>query len=57
MSRGLPQTILHPFEADGCVMKLLYQTHSPYARKVLVAAHETGLAGQLEVIHQPNQAE
>lgn len=32
-------------------MKLLYQTHSPYARKVLVAAHETGLAGQLEVIH------
>ncbi|MBT2117644.1 glutathione S-transferase family protein [Dyella sp. LX-66] len=32
-------------------MKLLYQTHSPYARKVLVAAHETELAGQLEVIH------
>ena len=32
-------------------MKLLYQTHSPYARKVLVAAHETGLAGQLDVIH------
>lgn len=32
-------------------MKLFYQTHSPYARKVLVAAHETGLAGQLEVIH------
>ena len=33
-------------------MKLLYQTHSPYARKVLVFAHETGLAGNLEVIHQ-----
>ena len=32
-------------------MKLLYQTHSPYARKVLVAAHETGLADRLEVIH------
>ncbi len=32
-------------------MKLLYQTHSPYARKVLVAAHEAGLVGQLEVIH------
>lgn len=33
-------------------MKLLYQTHSPYARKVLVAAHEAGLADRLEVIHQ-----
>jgi len=33
-------------------MKLLYQTHSPYARKVLVFAHEIGLAGQIEVIHQ-----
>src|SRR5688572_8636613 len=32
-------------------MKLLYQTHSPYARKVLVFAHETGLAGHLEVVH------
>lgn len=32
-------------------MKLLYQTHSPYARKVLVAAHELGLADRLEVIH------
>ena len=32
-------------------MKLLYQTHSPYARKALVAAHETGLAERLEVIH------
>jgi glutathione S-transferase len=32
-------------------MKLLYQTHSPYARKVLVAAHELGLAPALEVIH------
>jgi glutathione S-transferase len=32
-------------------LKLLYRTHSPYARKVLVAAHEMGLAGSLEVIH------
>ncbi len=33
-------------------MKLLYQTHSPYARKVLVFAHEVGLASHIEVIHQ-----
>jgi glutathione S-transferase len=33
-------------------MKLLYQTHSPYARKVLVFAHEIGLAPQLQVVHQ-----
>ncbi len=33
-------------------MKLLYQTHSPFARKVLVFAHEAGLAERLEVIHQ-----
>lgn len=33
-------------------MKLLYQTHSPYARKVLVFAHEAGLAGQIEVEHK-----
>ena len=32
-------------------MKLLYQTHSPYARKALVFAHEVGLAGRIEVIH------
>lgn len=32
-------------------MKLLYQTHSPYARKTLVFAHETGLAQQVEVVH------
>jgi glutathione S-transferase len=32
-------------------MKLLYQTHSPYARKVLVAAHEMGIAHDIEVIH------
>ncbi|HEY2624776.1 MAG TPA: glutathione S-transferase N-terminal domain-containing protein [Dyella sp.] len=32
-------------------MKLLYQTHSPYARKVLVMAYEVGLADRLEVIH------
>src|SRR5689334_7923980 len=33
-------------------MKLLYQTHSPYARKVLVMAHEVGLASRLDVIHE-----
>jgi glutathione S-transferase len=32
-------------------MKLYYQTHSPYARKVLIFAHEAGIASQLEVIH------
>lgn len=33
-------------------MKLLYQTHSPYARKTLVFAHEAGIADRIEVIHQ-----
>jgi len=33
-------------------MKLWYQTHSPYARKALVFAHEAGLADMLEVVHQ-----
>jgi glutathione S-transferase len=32
-------------------MKLLYQTHSPYARKALVFAHEAGLAPRIEVVH------
>jgi len=32
-------------------MKLLYQTHSPYARKALVFAHEVGIADRLEVVH------
>jgi glutathione S-transferase len=32
-------------------MKLLYQTHSPYARKVLVFAHEAGLAARIQVVH------
>jgi glutathione S-transferase len=32
-------------------MKLLYQTHSPYARKALVFAHEAGLAPSIEVEH------
>jgi glutathione S-transferase len=32
-------------------MKLLYQTHSPYARKVLVMAHELFIAARLEIIH------
>lgn len=33
-------------------MKLHYQSHSPYARKVLVFAHEAGLADRLELIQQ-----
>jgi glutathione S-transferase len=32
-------------------MKLLYQTHSPYARKALVFAHEVGIAGRIQVVH------
>lgn len=32
-------------------MKLLYQTHSPYARKALVFIHEAGLAPHIEVVH------
>ena len=32
-------------------MKLLYQTHSPYARKVLVAIHELGMADRVEIVH------
>jgi glutathione S-transferase len=32
-------------------MKLLYQTHSPTARKVLVFAYEVGIAGRIEVVH------
>ncbi|KRE12037.1 glutathione S-transferase [Bosea sp. Root381] len=32
-------------------MTLLYQSHSPYARKVLVCAHELGLAERLDVVH------
>jgi len=31
--------------------KLLYQTHSPFARKVLVFAIEAGLRDQIDVIH------
>jgi glutathione S-transferase len=37
--------------AHDLQMKLLYQTHSPYARKVLVFAHEVGLAMRIEVVH------
>ena len=32
-------------------MILYYQTHSPFARKALVFAHEIGIAARLEVIH------
>lgn len=32
-------------------MKLLHQTHSPYARKVLVFLHEAGLAARVSVEH------
>src|SRR5262249_54070179 len=43
-----------PFRAQpkrSVHMKLLYQTHSPYARKTLVFAHEVGIAQQVEVVH------
>jgi glutathione S-transferase len=33
------------------MMKLYYQTHSPFARKALVFAHEAGLAERITVIH------
>ena len=33
-------------------MKLLYSPASPYVRKVLVAAHEVGLAGEIELAPQ-----
>jgi glutathione S-transferase len=32
-------------------MELLYQTHSPPARKVLVFAHEAGIAERIRVVH------
>ncbi|MGO1072037.1 glutathione S-transferase family protein [Lysobacter sp. CA199] len=32
-------------------MQLLYQTHSPFARKALVFAHEVGLADRIDVVH------
>lgn len=32
-------------------LTLLYQTHSPFARKVLVFAHEAGLADRIQVVH------
>lgn len=33
-------------------MELLYQTHSPYARKTLVFAHEVGLQERVRASHQ-----
>lgn len=33
-------------------MNLLYQNHSPYARKTLVFAHEIGIVDQLTIVHQ-----
>lgn len=38
--------------SSGARATLFYQTHSPYARKVLVFAHEAGLADGLDVVHQ-----
>jgi glutathione S-transferase len=32
-------------------MKLLYQTHSPTARKCLVFAYEVGIAERIKVVH------
>ena len=36
--------------SDG--MLLIYQTHSPFARKVLVFAHEVGLSDRMRIQHQ-----
>jgi glutathione S-transferase len=36
----------------GARMTLYYQTHSPYARKALVFAHEVGLADRIDVVHE-----
>src|SRR5207249_12252311 len=46
-----PGSAGNPSIGGGPAMKLLYQTHSPYARQVLVLAYETGLADRLAVIH------
>src|SRR5687768_10637391 len=56
LTRGLERAdtnakVNSPNEAPTLSMKLLYQTHSPYARKALVFAHEAGLADRIEVIH------
>jgi glutathione S-transferase len=37
--------------SGGTFMKLLYQTHSPTARKCLVLSHEVGIAERIEVVH------
>lgn len=51
-ARGCALNILaHVTAAVNRPMKLLYQTHSPYARKALVLAHEAGLADRIEVVH------
>ncbi len=41
-----------PDGAVGARMVLTYQTHSPYARKALVFAHELGIADPIDVLHQ-----
>lgn len=38
------------FERESSMMHLHWSRVSPYVRKVLVCAHETGLAGQIELI-------
>src|SRR5690606_800110 len=57
LSRRRPRIPQAPYLEDQpllkpeTTMKLLYQTHSPYARKALVFAHEAGLADRIEVVH------
>jgi len=52
---GAVGTTMRPFSCRSHylenIMKLLYQTHSPYARKVLVFAHEAGLQQRIAVEH------
>ncbi len=51
LGRGSNPPLRARKQSGSPTLKLLYQTHSPYARKVLVFAHEARLADRLEVFH------
>lgn len=48
---GIGNERRHLLLETAMTMTLLYQTHSPFARKALVFAHEAGLADRIEVVH------
>lgn len=50
-ARRVGKVNLRSLNRTGIAMILYYQTHSPFARKALVFAHEVGIADRLEVIH------